>query len=81
MGQHDVGSSAKEIPMASRGERNVGLSLVAAGAGIIGASVVFGLTTESGAVDWIGIITATAGLIMLLTGLFRASGGGTSHTG
>ena len=67
--------------MASRGDKNVGLSLVAAGAGIIAASVVFGLTTKSGAVDWIGIITATAGLVMLLTGLFRAFGGGASHTG
>ena len=52
-------------------ERNVGLTLAAAGAGIMGASVVFGLTTDSGAIDWVGIITATAGLIMVVTGLFR----------
>jgi hypothetical protein len=67
--------------MAPRGERNVGLTLAAAGAGIMGASVVFGLTTESGAVDWIGIVTAAAGLIMVLTGLFRAFRPGTPHTG
>jgi hypothetical protein len=47
----------------------------------MGASVVFGLTTESGAVDWIGIVTATAGLIMVLTGLFRAFRSGTPHAG
>jgi hypothetical protein len=31
--------------MATRGERNVGLSLAGAGVGIIGVAVVFGLTT------------------------------------
>lgn len=67
--------------MATREEKNVGLTLAAAGVGIMGASVVFGLTTESGAVDWIGIVTATAGLIMVVTGLFRAFRSGTSHVG
>ena len=67
--------------MAPREEKNVGLTLAAAGSGIIGASVVLGLTTESGAVDWIGIVTATAGLIMVLTGLLRAFRPGTPHTG
>jgi hypothetical protein len=52
-------------------EKNVGLTLAAAGAGIIAASVVFGLITDSGAIDWVGIVTATAGLIMVVTGLFR----------
>ena len=67
--------------MAPRGERNVGLMLAAAGAGIMGAGVVFGLTTDSGAIDWVGIVTATAGLIMVLTGLLRAYRPGTPHTG
>ena len=67
--------------MTPRQEKNVGLTLAAAGAGIVGASVVLGLTTESGAVDWIGIVTATAGLIMILTGLVRAFRPGTPHTG
>ena len=67
--------------MAPRGEKNVGLTLAAAGAGILGASVVFGLTTEGGAVDWIGIVTATAGLMMVLTGLFRAFRPGMPHSG
>lgn len=65
----------------TKGDRNIGLTLAAAGAGIIGASVVFGLTTDSGAIDWIGIITAMAGLIMVLTGVFRAYRPGTPHTG
>jgi hypothetical protein len=67
--------------MAPREEKNVGLTLATAGAGIMGASVVFGLTAESGAVDWIGMVTATAGLIMVLTGLFRAFRSGAPHAG
>jgi len=62
-------------------EKNVGLTLAAAGAGIMGAAAVFGLTTDSGAIDWVGIVTATAGLIMVLTGLLRAYRPGTPHTG
>jgi hypothetical protein len=80
--QHDVGSAfRKEIPMTPREEKSVGLTLAAAGAGIMGASVVFGLTTEGGGVDWIGIVMATAGLIMVLTGLFRGFRSGTPHAG
>ena len=67
--------------MTPREEKSVGLTLAAAGVGIMGASVVFGLTTESGGVDWIGIVMATAGLIMVLTGLFRAFRSGTPHAG
>ena len=66
--------------MAPRGERNVGLSLAGAGVGIIGVAVVFGLTTASGGPDWVGIITAIDGLVMVLTGLFRAFRKGTPHT-
>ena len=58
--------------MATKGERNVGLSLAAAGVGIMGVAVVFGLTTESGGIDWISIITAVAGAIMVVSGLFTA---------
>ena len=67
--------------MATNGAKSVGLTLAAAGVGIMGASVVFGLTTDSGAIDWVGIIMATAGLIMILTGLFRAYRPGTPRTG
>ena len=58
--------------MATTGDRNVGLTLAAAGVGIIGVAVVFGLTTSDGGPDWVGIVTAVAGLVMVLTGLFRA---------
>ena len=67
--------------MTPGGEKGVGLSLAAAGLGIVGASVVFGLTTDSGAIDWVGIITAAAGLIMVVTGLFRAFRPGAPHPG
>jgi hypothetical protein len=76
-----VGSDPKESSMATtNGDKDIGLTLAAAGAGIMGASVVFGLTTDSGAIDWIGIITAVGGLTVVLTGLFRAYRPGTPHT-
>jgi hypothetical protein len=58
--------------MANRDEKNAGLSLAGAGVGIIGVAIVFGLSTGSGGADWVGIITATAGVVMVVTGLFRA---------
>lgn len=66
--------------MATRGERNVGLSLAGAGVGIIGVAIVFGLTTGGGGPDWVGIITAIAGLVMISTGLFGAFRKGRPHT-
>ena len=65
--------------MATSRERNVWLSLAAAGVGIMGVALVFGLTTESGGPDWVGIITAAAGAIMVITGLFRAFRAGRPH--
>jgi hypothetical protein len=50
-----------------------------AGVGIIGVAFVFGLTTASGEPDWVEIITAIAGLVMIFTGLFRAFRKGTPH--
>jgi hypothetical protein len=67
--------------MATKGEKSAGLTLALAGVGILGASLIFGLTTDSGAVDWVGVIMATAGLIMVLTGMFRAYRPGAPHTG
>ena len=66
--------------MTTRRDKNVGLSLAAAGAGIIGAAVVFGLTTAAGGPYWVGIITAAAGLIMVVAGMFRAFRSGTALT-
>ena len=63
--------------MSTGRERKVGLSLAAAGVGIIGVAVVFGLTTDSGGPDWVGMITAFAGVVMTLTGLFQAFRGKT----
>lgn len=66
--------------MTTRGERNVGLSLAAAGVGIMGVAVVFGLTTDGGGLDWIGIITLAAGAVMAITGLFTAFRNRGEHT-
>ena len=63
----------------SRGKK-VGLSLAGAGVGIVGVAIVFGLTTDSGDIDWVGIITALAGVVMVFTGLFQYFRGGTPHT-
>lgn len=52
--------------------RNVGLSLAAAGVGIVGVAIAFGLTTSNGDPDWVGIITLVAGVTMTITGLVRA---------
>ena len=62
--------------MSTGRERKVGLSLAAAGVGIIAVAVVFGLTTDSGDPDWVGMITVLAGVVMTLTGLLRAFRGG-----
>ena len=66
--------------MTTRRDRKVGLSLAGAGVGVIGvAIVVVGLTTTSGGPDWVGIITAIAGVVITFTGLFQASRGDTPH--
>jgi len=58
--------------MATKEERNLGLTMAAAGAGIMGAAVVFGLIMEGGGIDWVSIVTLAAGALMALTGLFTA---------
>ena len=65
--------------MTTERNRKVGLSLAWAGVGVIGAAIVFGLTTDSGGPDWVGIITAIAGAIMTFTGLFQAFRGDMPH--
>ncbi|HJR97165.1 MAG TPA: hypothetical protein VJ979_04595 [Actinomycetota bacterium] len=66
--------------MTTRRERKVGLSLAGAGVGVIGvAIVVVGLTTSGGGPDWVGIITAIAGVVITFTGLFQAYRGDTPH--
>ncbi|HTG46656.1 MAG TPA: hypothetical protein VK646_03260 [Actinomycetota bacterium] len=67
--------------MARERDSRVGLVLAAAGAAVIGSSVVFGLTTESGAVDRIGIVAAAAGVIVVLIGLIMYWRPGAPHPG
>lgn len=65
--------------------RNLGLLNIAVGLGIIVLAVLlFGLTTASGALDWVSIITAVAGLVLVVTGvynMYRNRGAGSSQTG
>ena len=61
-------------------ERKVGLPLAGAGLGVIGVAIVLGLTTDSGGPDWVGIITAFAGVVITITGLLQAFRGDTPHT-
>ena len=57
--------------MTTGAERNVGLASVAAGVGAMAFAVLSGLTTTDGDLDWVGIITVAAGLILVATGLFN----------
>ena len=66
--------------MTTRGERNVGVSLIAAGIGVIAFATISGLTTASGGPDWVGIITGGAGLVMVVTGVLTAFRRGSAHT-
>ena len=63
--------------MSTDRKKKVGLSLAAAGVGMIGVAIVFGLTTDNGGPDWVGITTAIAGVVMTFTGLFQALRGDT----
>ena len=65
------------------GEReNVGLSVFAAGVAIVVVAVLlFGVTTGTGAVDWVSIVAAIAGAVMAVGGLYIMSRkGGTRGT-
>jgi hypothetical protein len=41
---------------------------------------VFGLTTDGGGLDWIGMLTLAAGALMAITGLFTAFRNRGPHT-
>jgi hypothetical protein len=52
-------------------EKTRGYMLTSAGTLIIVLAVLlFGLTTDSGEIDWISVITAAAGFVMAGTGLY-----------
>jgi hypothetical protein len=54
-------------------ERNQGLSFAAAGLCVVVTAVLlFGLTTATGAIDLVSVITAVAGGMMVVTGLYQA---------
>jgi hypothetical protein len=57
--------------MEFRRTRNVGLSLVAAGvAAVVFAVLLVGLTTDTGAIDWVSTLTAVAGAVVAGEGLY-----------
>jgi anaerobic C4-dicarboxylate transporter len=56
-----------------KSDRNQGLAFAAAGLGVVVAAVLlFGLTTATGAIDVLSVITAAAGGTMVATGLYQA---------
>lgn len=59
--------------MDTRAERDRGLSMLAVGSAVVVLAVLlFGVTTDSGGPDWISIVTATAGGVWALAGLYLA---------
>lgn len=64
--------------MANR--RIVGMAFSGAGVAAIAMALLFGLTTESGGPDWVGIITVVAGAVLVVEGLVMALRGGGSHS-
>jgi hypothetical protein len=56
-----------------KSNRNQGLAFATAGLCVVVAAVLlFGLTTATGAIDVVSVITAVAGGTMLATGLYQA---------
>ena len=51
-------------------ERNTGIATTVVGLGAISFALVVGFTKDGGGVDWISIITAAAGLVVAVVGLF-----------
>ena len=63
--------------MAATEERTRGLYfLVLVIAIVVAAGLLFGLTTPAGAIDWVSVVTAVAGLGLVVDGLYLVS-----HTG
>jgi hypothetical protein len=68
--------------MQTRNERTVGIALTAARIAAMVFAMLAGLTKEAGGVDWIGVVTVAAGLVVAGTGLyetFRRRGAPTPH--
>jgi hypothetical protein len=57
--------------MEERKDRDVGLRMTAVGVSfVVLAVLLFGLTTEDGGPDWVSIITAFAGAVTAIIGLY-----------
>jgi hypothetical protein len=56
--------------MALRQTKNIGVSLLVVGVAAIVFAVLTGLITETGAVDWISMVTAVAGTVVGGEGLY-----------
>ena len=52
-------------------ERTLGLAFVASGlTAVVLGVLLFGLTTVSGAIDWVSVVTVGAGLVVLGEGFY-----------
>jgi hypothetical protein len=59
------------MSMAAPRERTLGLAFVASGlAAVVLGVLLFGLTTVSGAIDWVSVVTVGAGLVVLGEGFY-----------
>ena len=65
--------------MSARGELSV--PLIAGGVLAIVAAFVFGLRTPEGGPDWVGIVMAAAGLVIVVAGVIPRFRSGAPHTG
>lgn len=59
--------------MEAQPDRGRALSLIVGGLAVVVVAVLlFGLETDSGETDWVSVIMAVAGAVMVVTGLFVA---------
>jgi hypothetical protein len=65
--------------MRSRGE--ISVRLIAAGVLAIVAAFGFGLQTPNGGPDWVAIVMAAAGLVIVAAGVIPRFRSGPSHSG
>lgn len=72
--------------MEARPDTSRAMSLIAGGLTVVVLAVLlFGLETDSGEIDWVSVITAAAGVVMVVAGLIvafrhRGTQTGSKHT-
>ena len=65
--------------MSETRDRARGIAFLAAGiAGVVLGVLLFGLTTPAGAIDWISVVTAVAGVSLVVEGAYMTFRG-TTH--